>query len=117
MTAAERKKMEEAKARAKEKAADAATKKQAGRRGEIGEFGYGTNSRMTLFCQSISKAAKTMEQIQKEKWNTKGAIFNRRFRELVKDSKAAKTADGKMFIIGSAADPNNKKKAAPKKKK
>lgn len=108
MTKDERKKLQEAKIRAKKAAEEKAAKKKT--RGEVGEFGFGINTKMHLFCQSLSKAPKTMEQIKKEKWNDKGAKFNGRFNDLVKAGIAAKTKDGKMYIIGSIADPKKKKK-------
>ena len=104
----ERKKLEAAKARAKKAVEAKAAKKKT--RGEAGEFGFGVNTKMHLFCLSISKAPKTMEQIQKEKWNEKNAVFNSRFRQLKKAGLADKTKDGKMFIVKSAANPNRKKK-------
>lgn len=107
MKADERKKLQEAKIRARK----AVEEKQAARkvRGEPGEYGFSKESKMDLFCKAISKRPKTMDQIKAEAWNTKNAVFDSRFRQLINQGLAAKTKDGRMYIIGSKADPNNKR--------
>ena len=107
MKQAEKEKLQKAKARAKKAVEEKAAKKKT--RGEAGEFGFGVNSKMHQFCLSLSKAPKTMEQIKKEKWNEKNAVFSNRFRQIKKMGIAGRTKDGKMYIIGSKADPNKKK--------
>ena len=110
----ERAKMEVAKAAAKKAAEETAAKKKV--RGEVGEFGVGVNTVLHKFCEAISQKAMTMDEVRKAKWNEKGAKFNGRFAELKKNKVADRTKEGKMYIVGSPADPDGKPKAAPKKK-
>ena len=109
MDAKERKALKEAKARAAKAAQEAREKKESKTRGEVGEYGFGINTVMHKFCDAIAQKALTMDEVQKADWNKKGAVFNSRFRKLVKAGIANKTKDGKMFVVGSKADPGKAK--------
>ena len=107
MTPQERSKMTKAKLRAKKAAEERAAKKKV--RGATGEYGFGVNTINHKFCLSISKKAKTMKEICSEEWNPKERTHYGFFNKLKSQKLANRTKDAKMFMLGSKADPKNKK--------
>ena len=109
---AESDKLREVKARAKKAAEEKAANRKV--RGEVGDYGFGINTMKHKFCLSITKKAKTMTELCVEKWNPKGRTHYGFFNELKSSKIANRTKEGKLFIVGSPADPN--KKVSRKKK-
>jgi len=126
MKSAERKKMEEAKARARKIAAKKAEEKESRTRGEIGEFGYGVNTKVHKFLAAIKAKPQTMKQIINAKWNKDKANFYGYLPGLLKagvievsDKKVISLATKKAPVkkLTDPATKAKKKKATTKKKK
>ena len=112
----EREKLAAAKAKAKKSAEEKATKKRV--LGNTGPFGFRENTLAHQFCLAISEKPQSMKEIIEAKWNTQRANYYGYVPAMVKAGTLRKTAEGKMYIVGSPADPDAKtKKVAVKSKK
>lgn len=114
MKKSERAKLQKVKARAKKAAEEAKTKKRS--LGEIAEHGMRTNTIKYGLFTSLQKKAKTLKEACSESWNVNQKPQGGYAAEFIKAGIAAKLDDGRMFIIGSKADPNSEKKKKKKKK-
>jgi hypothetical protein len=84
---------------------------------ERDKYGFKVGTMNSLFADAISKKGMKMADLKTADWNTKKQTFYDCFKALEKKGIAGKTEDGKLYIVGSRAEPKSTKKEKKKKEK